>query len=463
MRKSESKKVPALDPETTPGQDGAGTGDKSRKRHAHAKGGGTLTLRGNVYQARWVVNGKVYVRSTKTGIKREAEKKLQEFTAEFKTKDEKRIVENLSARVQGVSAEIARFEDGKPALAVRDTWAAYVAAQNRPDSGERTLNDYELQFGKLETWLADHHPDATELRHVSQGIADEFAAWVGATYSANTFNKYMTLLRCMWSVLKETARLTINPWESIRHKVLESHTRRELTVEELVRVCGSLTGEMRLLFAVGIYTGLRLGDCALLDWGAVDLMRRRIVIIPRKTKRHAHGKPVIIPIHQVLFDMLAETPERLRRGYVVPEIAAGYMRNNSLLSRRIQRVFADCGIRTQAEKRTEDERAKVDVGFHSLRHTYVSMCANAGVPLAVVQSIVGHSNPAMTLHYFHESDAALTNAVAALPDLTASTAADGVDGTAETDETLRAFREIVARMNAEQIEKARAYLEGVTK
>lgn len=43
----------------------------------------------------------------------------------------------------------------------------------------------------------------------------------------------------------------------------------------------------------------------------------------------------------------------------------------------------------------------VEVGFHSLRHTYVSLHAERGTPQAVVQAIVGHGNPAMTNHYTH--------------------------------------------------------------
>jgi len=43
----------------------------------------------------------------------------------------------------------------------------------------------------------------------------------------------------------------------------------------------------------------------------------------------------------------------------------------------------------------------VEVGFHSLRHTYVSLHAERGTPQAVVQAIVGHGNPAMTAHYTH--------------------------------------------------------------
>ena len=55
--------------------------------------------------------------------------------------------------------------------------------------------------------------------------------------------------------------------------------------------------------------------------------------------------------------------------------------------------------------------------FHSLRHTFVSFAANAGVPLHIVQSIVGHESTAMTRHYYHENLTALKSAVAAIPQL----------------------------------------------
>jgi len=57
----------------------------------------------------------------------------------------------------------------------------------------------------------------------------------------------------------------------------------------------------------------------------------------------------------------------------------------------------------------------IEVGFHSLRHTFVSLCRESNAPLAVVESIVGHSNPAMTRHYTHVGELAAGRAVALLP------------------------------------------------
>ena len=56
-----------------------------------------------------------------------------------------------------------------------------------------------------------------------------------------------------------------------------------------------------------------------------------------------------------------------------------------------------------------------EASFHSLRHSFVSFAANAGVPLAIVQSIVGHCSTAMTRHYYHENLSELKRAVQALP------------------------------------------------
>jgi hypothetical protein len=87
------------------------------------------------------------------------------------------------------------------------------------------------------------------------------------------------------------------------------------------------------------------------------------------------------------------------------------------LSRRVQDHFEACEVKTHRRGTGEgtDKRAVVEVGFHSLRHTFVSLCRESNAPLAVVEAIVGHSNPAMTRHYTHVSELAAAHAVNGLP------------------------------------------------
>ena len=49
-----------------------------------------------------------------------------------------------------------------------------------------------------------------------------------------------------------------------------------------------------------------------------------IQLIPRKTKRHSHGRPITIPLHPALREILSEIPEAERGVFVIPEIANDY-------------------------------------------------------------------------------------------------------------------------------------------
>jgi integrase len=65
----------------------------------------------------------------------------------------------------------------------------------------------------------------------------------------------------------------------------------------------------------------------------------------------------------------------------------------------------------------EGKRTGLDLSFHSLRHTAVSLLKDAGVPDAVVMALVGHESSAMSMRYTHVGIDALTKAAETLPEL----------------------------------------------
>lgn len=404
---------------------------KTAKRRPRGQGCLFQKKAGGVYYARWQSEGKVFIRSCQTTSRRDAEKLLSEFTAPFRLGSEAKTLETLSARLGGVQDRIAKYEDEQPATSIMHGWQAYLDQSNRPDSGETTLRQYEFQFEAFAKWMTERHPNVTELRQVTQTHADEYAGHLQKKLSASTFNRHRNLLALVWKVLKKQARITINPWSEITRKRHTVQSRRELTVEELQRVIEASSGQMRLLLALGIYCGLRLGDAALLDWGNVDMMKGIISVVPAKTARRS-GKRVTLPIHRTLFDMLAAVPSSKRRGYVMPSMAARYQSFDGALAKDILKLFSSVNIKTGAKRMTAAEiaegvavkkikgktkRALPECGFHSLRHTFVSLCAAGGVPQSVVQSLVGHGNPAMTQHYTHINQETARNAVAMLPEI----------------------------------------------
>ena len=209
------------------------------------------------------------------------------------------------------------------------------------------------------------------------------------------------------------------------------------------------TNEWHTLFLIGIYTGLRLGDCCRLDWSQINLREGVIQVVPRKTRRH-HQRMVTIPIHPKLGAELLASQVKVKgegeqwnvtsssagqqeqednflcspspstftflSGPVLPGIAELYARARSRIADRLSSIFKAANITTSVLIEGRNRRTP-EATFHSLRHTFVSFAANAGVPLHIVQSIVGHESTAMTRHYYHENLTALKSAVAAIPTL----------------------------------------------
>jgi len=333
----------------------------------------------------------------------------------FLVADEVRTLETVKARIEGAKTELAVYDEQRnPPLTLRQAWTAYLATPNRPDTGPRTLNQYEGKFNRFMTWMEREHPETKAMRNVTEEHAEAYASALAASgVTPATFNHHLSLLKLTWRVLRKKAKLERNPWADIAMKRIVTHGRRELTLEELRAVCASATGEMRTLLALGLYTGLRRGDCATLRWAEVDLVRGIIRRVPNKTARR-NPKPVLVPVHQTLRAMLTAAHDDPQRGeYVLPATAALYRDHNTVLGTTIQKHFISCGIRTQ--KPGAGQRASVEVGFHSLRHSFVSLCRAANAPLSVVESLVGHNSPAMTRHYTHTGEAAALDAVNGLP------------------------------------------------
>ncbi len=422
---------------------------QGRPAARRAKGTGTVQKHGRTYRAVWIVDGKTFTRSTGTADKREAEKRLAEFVAPYRLKQQAGKdsaaaktaaaagLDAVTASALSAAASVKRAAAGRLLVPLSKAWDAFNTSLSRKTVSAEVNRIYKSRWGVFRAWMEANRPGIVGLADVDTDAAEAFMREIRAKRSPKTFNDYRVLLAQVWKVLNKAAGLEgFNPWrDDIEAMDKDTHPRRELTAEELERVVAPLEGEMRVLFAVGIYTGLRLGDAVNLSWGAVDLVRGFIQWTPHKTAKH--GTVVRIPLFPALASILAETPAKERRGLVLPGLAAEYngtvetdADGNKIRKRghpqytaeRVRKVFEAAGIETQGRAgrmnpKSQTERKAVEVGFHSLRHTFVSLCANAGVPLHIVQAIVGHTNAAMTAHYFHVSDDALRGAVAVLPDV----------------------------------------------
>ena len=375
---------------------------------------------GNLQQeksGRWTIRvgigGKRYSRSARTTDRAKAEAFLNRF--------------------------LSPFGLGDKTIPLAEVWREYEKSPNRKEQAASTMNSKRVVWMRFAEWIEDNHIEITQLKQLSADAVSEYLRVFRLGHTASTYNNHVCVLREICRVVADKAGVVEDPWQGVQLLPDDSHTRREFTVDELKRIMDAATrrgAEWRLLFALGMYTGLRLGDCCRLEWASVNLEHRVIQVIPGKTKKYAHGRPVTIPIHPSLMDELAGVRLSSSSLFVVPEIASQYSACHWRINQTLKTILADAGIASSVM--LEGRRfATPDATFHSLRHTFVSFSANAGVPLPVVASIVGHSSTAMTRHYYHENEDALRRAVESVPALDEL---KGGERTAESGGSSRASR-----------------------
>lgn len=154
----------------------------------------------------------------------------------------------------------------------------------------------------------------------------------------------------------------------------------------------------------------------MLQWQNVDLVHRRIQVKQFKT-----GKEVSIPIAPPLLQVLREAKERRIDAYVSPKVAQRYKQTNQqgkcigdgLVNIDVMRVIRWIGVETSVA--VEGRKRKITVlGFHSQRHSFASFCAEAGVPKAVVVSILGANSDIIDGFYTHVGEEAQRAAIDAI-------------------------------------------------
>ncbi|NLF15961.1 MAG: site-specific integrase, partial [Lentisphaerae bacterium] len=236
----------------------------------------------------------------------------------------------------------AAIEAARPRLALADAWTTYVGSMNRPQSGEATMRQYSLQWAAFVRWMAERRPEAPALADVTAEDAEAYLVDLAGRLAAGTVNKHRALLDLVFRVLGEREPLPAgSPFAKITpRRAVQAH-REELRPETLWRVFEAANGELRRLLFVGLYSGQRLADCALLTWEQVDLRAGFITFRPQKTRRL--DSVVSVPLVAHLRSELETTPEAERQGYVVPEVAAHYLANRDRVTDRVQALFRRCG------------------------------------------------------------------------------------------------------------------------
>ncbi|RJS14633.1 site-specific integrase [Corallococcus sp. H22C18031201] len=168
-----------------------------------------------------------------------------------------------------------------------------------------------------------------------------------------------------------------------------------LSFEEAEHLLAVAEPEWRAALFVAIKAGLRQGELIGLQWSDLDLPRRTLHV-RRSIWRGVEGLPksgreraVELPLSVVE----ALKAHRHLRGKFVFCQEDGQLLTKGKMSAPLGRALRAAGI----------TRTAGVIGWHDLRHTYGSHLAMKGVPLKVIQELMGHATIEMTMRYAHLS------------------------------------------------------------
>lgn len=289
---------------------------------------------------------------------------------------------------------------------------------------------YRSTFEEFVNWIDD--PGKT-LRDITSQIADEYAQQMRTlNIAVSTHNRKIKRIRRVFRVLREywsgenpfqASTLLRKEREEREHDVHRLSFTREQE-QQLQAVLDDdkhkvmNKPEVRVIYYLGMFTGQRMKDCVLLRWNKINFNLKRIWVKQFKT-----GKEVTIPIAPKLLEVLqgALAWKTGEADYVCPNIATRYNKTNALgknvgnnlVNIDMLRVIRWIGLEPSVAVPGRDKKVTV-YGFHSLRHSFASYCAEAGVPQATVLSILGADSEIVNKYYTHVGDEAQRQAIAAV-------------------------------------------------
>jgi len=193
-----------------------------------------------------------------------------------------------------------------------------------------------------------------------------------------------------------------NPMLFVRQSSVSNYEPVALTLSQCVDIMANLTSMYRVLVLIAAATGLRISEILALLWSDIDwanscirVNRAYVYCEFGLPKSKASKRPV--PFHPLLAESLEtwrkETPYSTDADFVFPSFRLKGRkppRANMLVADHLQPAARKAGITRP-------------VGFHMLRRTLASALVANGRDARLVQELLRHSNPVITLDAYARS------------------------------------------------------------
>ena len=276
--------------------------------------------------------------------------------------------------------------------------AGFIPEKAARDAAQRSLAEHlneflgdMLRLGKSGKYLANlKHRCGTLIADCRWALpkdatADSFQRWrqEHQDLSPKTVNDYLEAARCLFNWMQKNDRVGSNPLarvEKVQTLGRETRERRAFSDEEMRRLL-DIAGDYKAVYLMAVHTGLRRSEIAALKWSdlVLDAVTPFVQVRASTTK---NGKPAAMRLHPEVAAALG-----LLKGKTGNGEEAVFKRVPRI--ERFKRDLKRAGIIYQDAKGHFAD-------FHSLRKTFGTNLAKAGVPSRIAMALMRHSDRRLT-------------------------------------------------------------------
>jgi integrase len=297
---------------------------------------------------------------------------------------------------------------------IRDHLAAWLKAEEGTVAAA-TLLRYRQVAGAFEAWLGPRA--AARLDAAGKELFLDYRADLQkAGHSPQNINQIFKILRRPFKAAADERLIQHQPLGAVKRLRGAAAVKGVFTPEQIAQLLAAAPDdEWRALIALGYFTGGRLIDLSRLTWGAWERGEENAISFNQKKT----GGGVTIPVHPELARYLNQLPGGVGKAFLLPRLATKSGAGKSGLSMAFKRIMAAAGIDAGiARERVGAAGRNVSrLSFHSLRHSFTSALANAGISSEIRQQLTGHADLATHQKYTHHELDSFRRAVETLPAL----------------------------------------------
>jgi integrase len=228
--------------------------------------------------------------------------------------------------------------------------------------------------------------------------------------SAHVANKELQYLRALFNFGIKKEHTGYNPTRGIGLYPIEKRVKYIPPKEDVFKVISCADPEAQQYLWTIVLTAARVSEINVLTWDDIDLQRRLVTLWTRKRKG-GNREPRQVPMVPQLFDILTAR-------HRIKDPSMPWVFWHSYWSRKKQESVKGPFIERKLLMTTLCAKAQVRYfRYHALRHLTASILDDLGVPIGVIQRILGHQNRRTTEIYLHTIGEAERDAMAKLANI----------------------------------------------